>query len=60
MTTKFNKEDVLFYLEEMVQMEMASSIEEDVYYSIKQDKKITREQLGSVLKRMKKWNNIKF
>lgn len=60
MTTKFNKEDVLFYLEEMVQMEMASSIEEDVYYSIKQDKKITREQLGSVLKRMKKWHNIKF
>ncbi|QIC46277.1 hypothetical protein GAG94_03510 [Lysinibacillus sphaericus] len=60
MTTKFNKEDVLFYLEEMVQMEMASSIEEDVYYSIKQDKKITREQLGSALKRMKKWHNTKF
>jgi len=60
MTTKFNKENVLFYLEEMVQMEMASSIEEDVYYSLKQDKKIAREQLGLVLKRMKKWYNIKF
>jgi len=52
MTTKFNKEDVLFYLEEMVQMEMASSIEED--------KKITREQLRSVLQRMHKWQNTKF
>ncbi len=60
MTTKFNKEDVLFYLEEMVQMEMVSSIEEDVYYSIKQDKKITREQLGFVLKSMKKWHNTSF
>jgi len=44
----------------MVQMEMASSIEEDVYYSLKQDKKIAREQLGLVMKRMKKWYNIKF
>lgn len=60
MTTKFNKEDVLFYLEEMVQMEMATSIEEDVYYSLKQDKKITREQLRSVLQRMYKWQNTKF
>jgi len=60
MTSKFNKEDILFYLEEMVQMEMTSSIEEDVYYSLKQDKKITREQLESVLKRMKKWYNTKF
>lgn len=60
MTTKFNKEDVLFYLEEMVQMEMASSIEEDIYYSLKQDKKITREQLRSVLQRMHKWQNTKF
>ncbi|MEK4121991.1 hypothetical protein [Lysinibacillus sp. FSL K6-0102] len=60
MTTKFNKEDVLFYLEEMVQMEMATSIEEDVYYSLKQDKKITREQLRSVLQRMHKWQNTKF
>lgn len=60
MTSKFNKEDVLFYLEEMVQMEMTSSIEEDVYYSLKQGKKVAREQLGSVLKRMKKWHNTKF
>lgn len=60
MTTKFNKEDVLIYLEEMVQMEMATSIEEDVYYSLKQDKKISREQLISVLKRMYKWYNTKF
>ncbi|WGT37967.1 hypothetical protein QH639_19385 [Lysinibacillus sp. 1 U-2021] len=60
MTTKFNKEDVLFYLEEMVQMEMATSIEEDVYYSLKQDKKISREQLKSVLKCMYKWYNTKF
>lgn len=60
MTTKFNKEDVLIYLEEMVQMEMATSIEEDVYYSLKQDKKITREQLRSVLQRMYKWQNTKF
>lgn len=60
MTTKFNKEDVLFYLEEMVQMDMTSSIEEDVYYSLKQGKKVTREQLGLVLKRMKKWYNTKF
>ncbi|MDC6267337.1 hypothetical protein [Lysinibacillus fusiformis] len=60
MTSKFNKEDVLFYLEEMVQMEMTSSIEEDVYYSLKQGKKVTREQLGSVLKRMKKWYNASF
>ncbi len=60
MTTKFNKEDVLFYLEEMVQMEMVTSIEEDVYYSLKQDKKITREQLRSVLQRMHKWQNTKF
>lgn len=60
MTTKFNKEDVLFYLEEMVQMEMVNTIEEDVYYSLKQDKKITREQLRSVLKRMNKWHNTKF
>lgn len=60
MTTKFNKEYVLFYLEEMVQMEMATSIEEDVYYSLKQDKKITREQLRSVLQRMHKWQNTKF
>lgn len=60
MTTKFNKEEVLIYLEEMVQMEMATSIEEDVYYSLKQDKKITREQLTTVLKRMYKWHNTKF
>ena len=60
MTTKFNKEDVLIYLEEMVQMEMATSIEEDVYYSLKQDKKISREQLRTVLKRMNKWYNTKF
>ncbi|WP_342532762.1 hypothetical protein MHB40_14935 [Lysinibacillus sp. FSL K6-0057] len=60
MITKFNKEDVLFYLEEMLQMEMATSIEEDVYYSFKQDKKITREQLRSVLQRMHKWQNTKF
>lgn len=60
MTTKFNKEDVLFYLEEMVQMEMVTSIEEDVYYSLKQDKKISREQLRSVLKGMNKWYNTKF
>ncbi|UUV25875.1 MULTISPECIES: hypothetical protein [Lysinibacillus] len=60
MTTKFNKEDVLFYLEEMVQMEMATSIEEDVYYSLKQDTKISRDQLRTVLKRMNKWYNTKF
>jgi len=60
MTTKFNKEDVLFYLEEMVQMEMSTSIEEDVYFSLKQGKNVTREQLGSVLKRMKKWQNTVF
>lgn len=59
MTTKFNKEDVLFYLEEMVQMEMVSSIEEDVYYLLKKEKKISREQLRSVLKCMYKWYNIK-
>lgn len=60
MTTKFNKEEVLFYLEEMVQMEMVTSIEEDVYYSLKQDKKISREQLRSVLKGMNKCYNTKF
>lgn len=60
MTTKFNKEDVLFYLEEMVQMEMTTSIEEDVYYSLKQDKKISREQLTTVLKSMYKWYNTQF
>ena len=60
MTTKFNKEDVLFYLEEMVQMEMVNTIEEDIYYSLKQDKKITRDQLRTVLKRMNKWYNTKF
>lgn len=60
MTTKFNKEDVLFYLEEMVQMEMATSIEEDVYYSLKQDTKISRDQLRTVIKRMNKWHNTKF
>lgn len=60
MTTKFNKEEVLFYLEEMVQMEMVTSIEEDVYYSLKQDTKISRDQLRTVLKRMNKWYNTKF
>lgn len=60
MTTKFNKEDVLFYLEEMVQMDMANTIEEEVYYSLKQGKKIARYQLGTVLKGMKKWYNTKF
>ena len=57
---EISKDEVLFYLEEMIEMELASEIEEDVYYDIKYKGKCNKQDYKEVLHNMRKWYTEKF
>lgn len=51
----FNKQEVKIYLEEVVFMDVATEIEQDVFYKIKYGQPVTKGELREVLSNMKYW-----
>ena len=52
--------DIMYYLEEMIQMDLADEIEQNVYYDIKWFNRCKRGELKHVKKNMIKIYNEKF
>lgn len=52
---KFNTQEVKIYLEEVVFMDVATEIEQDVFYKIKYGQPVTKGELREVLSNMKYW-----
>ena len=57
---EISNEEALFYLEEVISMNLATEVEEDVYYDIKSRGKCKRSELEKVKKRMHEWYGEKF
>lgn len=57
---EISNEEVLYYLEEMISMSLATKVEEDVYYDIKYSGKCKRSELEKVKKRMYELYEEKF
>lgn len=52
--------EILYYLEEMIQMNLAEEVEENVYYDLKYKGKCKRKELSQVVEHMKEWQEEKF
>ena len=57
---EISNEEALFYLEEVISMNLATEVEEDVYYDIKHSGKCKRSELEKVKKRMYELYDEKF
>lgn len=57
---EISNEEVAYYLEEMISMNLATEVEEDVYYDIKHSGKCKRSELEKVKKRMYELYDEKF
>lgn len=57
---RFNKGEVMEYLEEMIQCGLATEEEENVYYDVKYTGKCNKKDYSKVKKNIHKWYNEKF
>jgi len=60
MNKQITMDEMQYYLEEMVSMEIHTPLEEEVFYSLLEGKKVSPNKLGTIKKRMNKWYEIKF
>lgn len=60
MNKNITMDEMQYYLEEMVSMEIHTPFEEEVYYLLLEGKKVSSNQLGTIKNRMNKWYDIKF
>lgn len=47
-----SKTELIYYLEEMIKMNLSTEFEEDIYYSIKYTGKANKKKLKNVISRM--------
>lgn len=57
---EISNEEMMFYLEEMIQMELATETEEKVYEDIRWHGRCKRSELNQVKDRMRKWYEEQF
>jgi len=60
MNKQITMDEMQYYLEEMVAMELHTPLEEEVYYLLLEGKKVSPDKLGTIKKRMNKWYKVRF
>lgn len=60
MKKEINETEILFYLEEMMQLELCNSLEEEIYHSLIEELPVHSRKLNKIKKRIHKWYELKF